>query len=77
MPNQVATDLLNYVMYNIVKNPFWSASGKKIINTLPPNLRNFTILTVSWHILSQVAFFQHDVNFTAEILPSTMLQTVR
>lgn len=57
MPDIVAEELFNYVRYNILKNPFWSASGKRIINSLPSTLRNFMVLTVNGQLLCRVSFF--------------------
>ena len=73
MPEYVADELYNYVRYNNLKNPFWSASSKLIIQKLPAMLRNYTVLTANGQLVCRVSFLQHDVNFTSEVLPSTTL----
>jgi hypothetical protein len=57
MPDLVVKDLRNYVQYNILRNPFWSAQSKKLINSLPPNLRSFLVLVVSGQLLCRISFF--------------------
>ncbi|CAD8157597.1 unnamed protein product [Paramecium pentaurelia] len=67
IPEELSAQLFSYYYYNIENNPFWNY--KKIIETLPSQLKVFAIAFCQKQLIENVNIFSFDINFAAAILP--------
>ncbi|CAD8065623.1 unnamed protein product [Paramecium sonneborni] len=67
IPEELSAQLFSYYYYNIENNPFWNY--KKIIETLPSQLKVYAIAFCQKQLIENVNIFSFDINFAAAILP--------
>ncbi|CAD8153937.1 unnamed protein product [Paramecium octaurelia] len=67
IPEELSAQLFSYYYYNIENNPFWNY--KKIIETLPSQLKVYAIAFCQKQLIENVNIFAFDINFAAAILP--------
>ncbi|CAK62498.1 unnamed protein product (macronuclear) [Paramecium tetraurelia] len=67
IPEELSNQLFSYFQYNIENNPFWNY--RKIIETLPSQLKIFAIAFCQKQLIENVNMFAFNINFAAAILP--------